>query len=147
MKGLEHLSYGERLSRNCAAWRRGSGRVSSTCTNTWRKAAKEDGARLCSFVPSEKTRGDGHQLKHRMVHLNVRKLFRLWGWLNPERVWSLPPWKHGTRQPALGGLAWAEAGPGEHQKSPPTSSILWFCDIHFSLTPLSHQHRTSTAAW
>ncbi|KAK4833045.1 hypothetical protein QYF61_027547 [Mycteria americana] len=72
MKGLQHLSYEERLGELGLfslekRWVRGISSVYGGC--------KEDRARLCSVVPSGRTRGNGHRLKHRRFPLNIRKHF------------------------------------------------------------------------
>jgi len=63
-----------RESWGCLAWRReGSRGISSMYVNIWREGAKRTEPRFS--LPSDRTRGKGHNLKHRRCHLNVRKHF------------------------------------------------------------------------
>jgi len=77
MRGVEHLSYEERLRELCLfslKKRRLLGDLINA-SKYLKGGCQEDGARLFSVVPSETTRGNRHKLKHRKFHLNRRKNF------------------------------------------------------------------------
>jgi len=105
-KGLEHLSYEERL-RELGLSSLGQRRLweSDPLVQTSDWGSKEEGARLFSVVPCGRiTRGHGHNLKCRIFHLNVRKHFspvkvvRHW---NRFAQRTQNPAGHSPEQPAL----------------------------------------------
>lgn len=92
-RGPEHLSHKERLRELClfSPKRRRLKGIWLICINTWRGETKQSRLRLLLVVPSNRTKGNMHNLKYGKFHLNIRGIF----FHSENRL----PWKAATPPP------------------------------------------------
>jgi len=74
IRGLEHLSYKERL-RELGLFSLKERRLRGDLRSISRVGVRRMGPDSFSVVPSNRTRGNGHKLKQRKFRLNRRKNF------------------------------------------------------------------------
>ncbi|KAK4814881.1 hypothetical protein QYF61_001259 [Mycteria americana] len=76
VKGLEHLTYKERLRAVTA--QPGEEKAEGDLISAYKYlkgGCKDNGARLFSVVPSDRARSNGHKLKHKRVHQTMMRHF------------------------------------------------------------------------
>jgi len=138
VRGLEHLPYEERL-RELGLFSLEKKRLRGDLINAYKYlqgGGQEDGAKLFSVVPSDRTRGNRHRLKQRKFRLKMRKNFftlrvtEPWPRLPREAVESPSLEIFQTRlNKILYSLLWVTllrqgVGLGDPQRSLPTHNIL-----------------------
>jgi len=124
MRGLEHLSYRERL-RELKLFSLKKRGLRGEVYKCLKGGCQEDGVRLFSVVPGDRKKGNRHKLKQRKLLLNMRKnFFTLRMMEHWNRRYSKSAWMRSCAACCRRTCFSSEVGPDDPQRFLPAPTVL-----------------------